>query len=219
MSGSPAHTGGRQIDPPVLTAVGRVIQRGLLVCLKKVYCTHRMFKGDQVMTNIHERAFDCALRDRQINKETLQHLIKTISAEYADKKKRGVYDIDFEIIVSDALTDINVGLFGYEAYKHAIGVYYSEKRRRPKPPKYKMHVIRVDKSAARVQVAPEVCIDFKTHSTLGPLVTEQVYYKCHVLEVDVAFDTGDEALIKRAADVARKAINVERRKPKRKRAA
>ncbi len=172
-----------------------------------------------MMTDIHERAFDCAMRDQQIDQETLRRLIKIISAEYASKKGLEISDVNFKTIVSNALMDANINLFDYQAYKHAIGVYYGEKRRKPKSPKYKMHVVRVDKKTARVQVAPEVFIDFKTNGTVGTLVTGQVYYECHVLEVGVDFNTSDEALIKRAADVARKAINAERRKPRRKRAA
>lgn len=113
------------------------------------------------MVNIIEQAFSEAKKVPGVETPALENVIRIINKKYAAAKRQERTTIDF-IEMRDQALEYNdlFDLFTHQAYKSAVGIYYSHVKRLAA--QFKPHVTEVCAKSVTVRTTRKVSITFST---------------------------------------------------------
>ena len=170
------------------------------------------------MAQIDEHALAIAAAFAHVEIPLLRRVIAENNKLFAgEKKTANTQQIDFSKLIASALLEFEtIDLLQHNAYKSAVGKYYSL-RRTTNPFAYAMYAETCNSTEARIRVSDGMSIVFRTLRSTGVLSLHEIEYRHHVIHTHR--DVKDSEVMQVAKKLALKTINAVRKPRRTKKAA
>ena len=165
------------------------------------------------MAQIDEHALTTAAAFAHVEIPLLRRVITENNKLFANEKKTASRrQIDFSKLIGQTMLEFDaIDLLLHDAYKSAVGKYYSLRRATP-PTLYPLRIETSNSMEARIRVSNGVSIVFRALNSKGVLTQREIEYRHHIIHSRK--DVRDSDVMSAARKLALAAINAIR-KPKR----